>query len=204
MLATLSSVIGRASAALEGYDHTGALEITEGFFWAFCDDYLELVKARAYAADTSARAALRLALSVLLRLFAPVMPFVTEEAWSWWQDGSVHRAPWPSPAEVAADGDPAVLAASSEVLRAVRRVKSQAKVSMRTDVSVLVVGGPDAHLVEPALTDLAAAARAGRIELRTGAAGSPQEHTRTADGPPPGGADAADTTARRIWVTAEF
>jgi len=153
MLAELDEVVTAATSALDGYDHTGALEATERFFWMFCDDYLELVKSRAYGAGAwaeSARGALRTALSALLRLFAPFLPFVTEEAWSWWQEGSVHRAPWPSasaaergdePGDGA--GDREVLATAAAVLGQIRKAKSEAKVSMRAEAARVVVRGPD-------------------------------------------------------------
>ncbi|WP_433473232.1 valine--tRNA ligase [Spirillospora sp. CA-142024] len=166
MLAALSGVVDEATEAFEGYDYARALERTERFFWEFCDDYLELVKARAYGDGPeaqSARAALRTALSVLLRLFAPVLPFVTEEVWSWWRRGSVHAAAWPSAAELPRGGDPAVLTATGEALRQVRKAKSEAKASMRADVSRAVVRG--AEVMRIARPDLAAAGRIAELTL---------------------------------------
>lgn len=181
MLASLADVVRSATAGFEAWDYTRSLELTEQFFWTFCDDYLELVKDRAYGgqgegAAASARAALRIALGVLLRLFAPILPYVTEEVWSWWQDGSVHRQPWPTEADVpgAEGGDPAVLVATSEALAAVRKVKSDAKVGMRAGIASMTLALPDgqAERVRAAEADLRAA---GRIESLGYAAGDAVE-----------------------------
>ena len=139
-------------ARSSSYDYARALDVTEQFFWAFCDDYLELVKQRAYGAQgdeeaTSARAALRTALAALHRLFAPHIPFVAEEVWSWWRDGVVHRAAWPNVEELeVATTSTDTYEAASAVLGEIRKAKSTAQRSMRTEVARLVVRAPQAEL----------------------------------------------------------
>ncbi|GAA4910801.1 valine--tRNA ligase [Streptomonospora salina] len=172
MLAALADVVEDATSAFQAYDHTRALERVERFFWELCDDYLELVKARAYdtsaPAAASARAALLIALSALQRLFAPFLPFVADEVWSWWNEGSVHGESWPDAGEfraAAGAGDPAVLASASEVLRMVRKAKSEAKLSMRAEIDQVAVRGKNVHHVRLAGDDLAAAGRAARLDL---------------------------------------
>ena len=166
MLAALTEVVDKATRGFEAYDYSAALEAAEQFFWTFCDDYLELVKERAYGAQgpdaaASARAALTLALDVQLRLFAPFMPFVTEEVWSWWKSGSVHHAAWPSASELPTGGDAALLADVSAALIGIRGVKSNAKVSMKTELTSALVAGPDATIerLQRAEADLRAVGR---------------------------------------------
>ena len=148
MLAQLAGLIDEATRAYDNYDYARALERTESFFWKFCDQYLELVKQRAYGSagpgpQASAQTALQIALAVLLRLFAPVLPFVCEEVWSWWQTGSVHRSVWPDTAEFGGldDADPNVLDVAASALSEIRRAKTEAKRSLRTEVTLAVVFG---------------------------------------------------------------
>jgi valyl-tRNA synthetase len=175
MLAALSGVVADATAAFERYEHTAALESVERFFWRFCDDYLELVKERAYGGHgelgaMSAHAALGLALSVQLRMFAPFLPYVTEEVWSWWRYGSVHRSPWPAPGELPTSGSPRLLDLAGTVLSQVRRAKSDRKLSMRAEVALVeVIASPQqAQLLSLAAADLAGAGRIHSLEIRPG------------------------------------
>jgi len=186
MLHRLARVVASCTAAFEDYEHARALHEAESFFWFFCDDYLELVKSRAYGehgrqAAASAVTALRAALSAALRLFAPVLPFVTEEVWSWWQDGSIHRAAWPAAADLRASAgaaDERLLDAASAAIAAVRGAKSAARLSMRAPVRKLVVsaGEADLALIRPVLGDVQAAGRVEQVVACPSAAAEPVHH----------------------------
>jgi len=162
MLTTLSELVTESTEQLEAYDYARVLERCERFFWSFCDDYLELVKARRYGDFTpegaaSANSAMLVALSTLLRLFAPYLPFVTEEVWSWWRPGSVHRASWPTSDEVLAPiggRDAAAVQVSMQcqlALTEVRRVKALHKKTAKTVI--------DRAVLPSALESLGPAAR---------------------------------------------
>lgn len=170
MLAALGSVVDQATAAFDGYDHARALEVTERFFWTFCDDYLELVKERAYGTapdashetQASAVLALRGAIDVLLRLLAPFLPYATEEVWAWTHETSVHRASWPTRADLPVDhAETGLLAAVGQALIGIRGAKTAAKASQKTPVTRAVLQTPAGvrQLVERAAVDLAAVGR---------------------------------------------
>ncbi|MGV9184561.1 valine--tRNA ligase [Arcanobacterium canis] len=177
LLARLAQVVDGATTAFEKFDHTRALEITESAFWAFCDDYLELVKDRAYdrdgvysaagqmAAVESARVTLNTAVDTFVRLLAPTLPFATEEVWSWYRAGSVHQAQWPTSqalVDAAAGTDADILKSAGAVLQALRKVKSNEKVSQRMAFTSLSVTVPseDVSDVEAVIEDLKSATHA--------------------------------------------
>jgi valyl-tRNA synthetase len=154
MIRSLAALVDEATDAFEGYDYARVLQRTESVFWRFCDDYLELVKGRRYGEQGpdpagSANAALAAALSVLLRLFAPFLPFVTEEVWSWWQAGSIHAAEWPTAAELESlladnseatrSSDQAIYQWATDVLFEVRKQRSEAKQPLKVPITRVTV-----------------------------------------------------------------
>jgi len=166
LLAELNRVVEIATKAFDEFDHARALETTEHFFWVFCDDYLELVKERAYGSSTpegqaSAAITLRTAVDVLLRLFAPFIPFATEEVWSWTHDDSVHTAPWPLAADV--EAPTGLLPLVSEALISIRRAKTDAKASQKTEVTSATISGP--ALLELGLDDLKGVGRIATVSF---------------------------------------
>src|SRR4051794_17696028 len=175
MLAALATLVADATDAFDAYDYARALERTERFFWGFCDDYVELVKQRAYGAvgDTEARSAavaLRTALSTLLRALAPIVPFVTEEVWSWFETGAIRRAAWPTGDALRLEGgDPLVFETAGDVLAAVRKAKSEEKRSLRTPVTHTVVHDTDARLdaLHRAELDLCEAGKIAKLTTET-------------------------------------
>ena len=178
MLHRLADLVTDATRALESFDYARALERTESFCWAFADDHVELVKARAYgeygpAAAASACRALRTALAVLQQLFAPFMPFVAEEVWSWWHDTSVHASQWPDPEPLrAAAGDTGALpsAVASAALGEVRRAKSEAKRPLRTEVlrATVIDTAERLAVLESVADDVRAAGRITELVLADG------------------------------------
>jgi valyl-tRNA synthetase len=146
LLNKLAQVVETATTSFEKYDYTRALEVAETFFWAFTDDYVELVKERTYgnqgeAAANSARAALGITTHTLLKLFAPFIPFVTEEVWSWWQEGSIHLQSWPKSSEIITNKSTGIDALNNVtwVLSEVRKVKTENKQSMKAEVGTLEI-----------------------------------------------------------------
>jgi valyl-tRNA synthetase len=178
LLTSLAAIVRQSTTDLEQYHYTRVLEVTESFFWRFCDDYLELVKGRRYGDQgpelaASANGALLTALSTMLRLFAPFLPFVTEEVWSWWREGSVHKATWPTAEEVLAScggiedsGGVEALQFASAVLGAIRKKKSEEQRPLKTPVALTVVRAPRALLaLLPAVeADLRASGLIQRLE----------------------------------------
>jgi len=175
--ARLAVAIAAADAEWESWDHAGALDVIETWFWSdFCDNYLELSKNRAYAGDPSALGTLRTGLDIVLRLFAPFLPFITDEVWNTPREApsSIHNQPWPRPPELLGAQDNGSFDAAVEVLTQVRRAKSQAKVSIRFPVDRLEIEAQQEtlELLEPVMDDVSSTLAAESFELRATSDGS--------------------------------
>jgi valyl-tRNA synthetase len=170
LLAFLAGALAEATGRLEDFDHAAALQGVERAFWSFCDFYIELSKDRVYAAEedagrASGQATLLLSIDALTRALAPFLPFVTEEVWQSWREGSVHRAGWPDLSAVA--GDPTDYEHAVEATRVIRTAKAERSLSVGTELDALELAGPAAAVsaLERVRRDLGAAARVRGLAL---------------------------------------
>jgi valyl-tRNA synthetase len=187
----MRTTIGSATAEFEGYDYAGAFLLIESAFWDFCDNYLELVKGRAYCAERpaarkSAVATLEWSIKTFVRLLAPFLPYITEEVWSWHfaaleNRPSVHDAPWPTTEEirVVPEGLADLWKVVKSILDRIRAEKAAQKRSVKWPVQTLSVAAAkkDIEAVRCVHDDLVSAGNisGGRIDLREQAEGAPLE-----------------------------
>lgn len=185
ILTRLHKTIAKATEDFERLEYCDARVAIEDFFWKdFCDNYLELVKVRAYgeAGDATAQASahytLHHCLHAILRLFAPFLPHVTEELYHHLFDASqsVHaRGHWPTASDYPCDDAAEDIGmACVAVLEAVRKAKSERNVSIKFPITELVVsagsaGGARWGLLEPVAVDLKGAGTIGNIRWAEGA-----------------------------------
>jgi valyl-tRNA synthetase len=182
MLRRLAAVVRGVTASFAEYDYAAALRETETFFWMFCDDYIELVKRRRAGEGPGSASACRAstaALDVLLRLFAPVLPFVTEEVWSWWREGSIHRAAWPQASElealIGAAGSDAAFVRASEITALIRHKRSTMNLgfSVRVRARDLTLSSDDTDVWPAIEQDVLAGNNVADATVRIAAAGPP-------------------------------
>ncbi|MBN1639997.1 MAG: valine--tRNA ligase [Anaerolineae bacterium] len=178
ILARAQEVIGVATERLSAYEHAAAKSVVEAFFWTeLADNYVEMAKLRLYdresAGHPGARFTLHYLLLVVLKLFAPFLPHVTEriyrELYATAEVPSLHTSPWPVP-------DPALEDASAleagqallQVATAVRRYKSEHGLSLASDLRRLALSTRDpalARALRQAQTDLQSVTRAREVAV---------------------------------------
>ena len=184
-LANLIEHVDICSNNYNKFNFAESMMVAEKFFWnMFTDNYLELVKNRARQNEdleqqTSSVATLRLTLNVMLRLFAPVLPIITDEVWSWVfakETGidSIHSSTWPTKEEILnysfKEEEKKLFLTTCDAIRAIRRSKTQNGFRLGAEVkSISLVGTEkDIKLLELAKNDIVTAARCEILNLELG------------------------------------
>jgi valyl-tRNA synthetase len=125
ILSRLEATIGSVAAKLEEYDFAHAAQEAYAFFWSeLCDWYLEIAKPRLYEGEPEASAVLLRALERLLALLHPIMPFVTEEIWSYHPARRGHLAVHPFPEGDDSLRDPEAEAEVGAAIELTRRLRA--------------------------------------------------------------------------------
>ncbi|QIT35963.1 valine--tRNA ligase [Wolbachia endosymbiont of Brugia pahangi] len=176
ILSKLYKVIEKATNNLLQFEYCEALGAVEGFFWKdFCDNYLELAKKRAYGdkvsskANLSAKQSLTYVLNTILRLFAPFLPYITEQIYhQLYSDNSVHnRGNWPNKEELIYDKHSEEMGDKfMQILNLVRKIKADNNVSVKHLIKKLMIKAnvKEDKLNQSAQNDLQTVCNAEMIE----------------------------------------
>jgi valyl-tRNA synthetase len=172
VLSHLASAVAECTAAFEAFDYAQAYQAASRMFWSvYCDRYLEMIKDRV-GSDPGAQWTLWESCRVLLGLFAPFAPFVTEDMYQqFYRSGegavSLHVTSWPA-VDPAWKSDPSAIDQLAVILDATRVLRSQHQLGNSARLSQLVLQAHDpsaeallAQIAEP----LRVAARADAVLL---------------------------------------
>jgi valyl-tRNA synthetase len=179
ILSRLQQVVQRVTEAFAGYDYTSAKNEVEDFFWQeVADNYIEMAKQRLYDAaapgHNPACFTLRTVLLTLLKLFAPVLPYVTEAIFTSLFSkqenfNSIHQTSWPQPLEMLLDPQAEEIGEILvQIATAVRRYKSERNISLGSELTLLQLGVANSGLIHgltEARSDLMSITRAKTIEI---------------------------------------
>ncbi len=178
ILSRTQNLVRRVSTSFKTYEYAAAKAETETFFWHFADNYLEMAKQRLYGPDsptqTAAQFTLYQVLLTLLKLFAPILPHVTEAVYldlfaSDQGNNSIHTSPWPRPQPDFMDQAAESLGETLvEIATLVRRYKSEHNLSLGTELSSLKLGTDTPNLVaalDSARPDLLSITRAKQLVI---------------------------------------
>ncbi|MGE0793366.1 MAG: valine--tRNA ligase [Candidatus Woesearchaeota archaeon] len=150
ILTKFNEVVKNSTDYFEAYEFSKSKFEVDNFFWnVFCDYYLEMVKDRVYKVDIygqdakiSAQFTLEKVLLGILKLYAPFIPFVTEEIYSWYfkenEKESIHLTNWPEYEVIYVDENSKIAGnLACEIIGYVRKVKSENKLSQKTEIKAI-------------------------------------------------------------------
>ncbi len=168
MLQELSGLVEEVKKLYENYNVAEARKKTENFFWHdFCDNYLEIIKNRVYnkkKGRESAQYVLYQSLLTILKLMAPITPFITEEIYQdffrkFEKEKSIHLTEWPKFERKPDKEAEKIGSLFIEILQKVRKVKADKKVSLKKEI-ILHLGKNELKRLQPAIEDLKAVTNA--------------------------------------------
>jgi len=170
-LEELNKLVESSTNSFEKYEYSKAKSETEKFFWnLFTGDYLETVKKRVYQGTgdkkLSAQYTLHQSLLTILKLIAPIMPFVTEEIYQTYykkteKTSSIHLTQWPEAKPSTKQSN--IFHTFQNILSKIRQEKSNAKKPMNSEI-ILTLPKQEKDKIRDLLEDLKDVTNANEIK----------------------------------------